>query len=285
MLSYQHDYHAGNHADVLKHAVLAMVIRALQRKPAPLRVLDAHAGSGLYDLRSREAQRNAEHERGIAPVLAATDPPACLAPYLEQVRACNPGAALRRYPGSPWLARELLRPQDHLALMELHPAALSALRRNLAGDPRVHVHARDCFEGLPALVPPPERRGVALIDPAYEVKDDFVKVAALLAACHQRWPGGVYLLWYPLIRDRAAERFPARIAALGISKIYHVSLQVEAPAFPGLRGSGLCVVNLPFGLDVQLAALLPWLWHVLSPARQGGWQAGWLVPEQQPARR
>ena len=122
MLSYQHEYHAGNHADVLKHAVLALVIRALQRKPTPIRVLDAHAGSGAYDLTSREARKNAEHEAGIARVLAAGTAPTDLEPYLDAVRACNPGTALRRYPGSPVIARQLLRPIDHLELMELHPA-------------------------------------------------------------------------------------------------------------------------------------------------------------------
>lgn len=279
MLSYQHEYHAGNHADVLKHAVLALTIRALQKKPAPIRVFDAHAGSGSYDLRSREARRNAEHERGIARVMAAPGAPDALAPYLAAVRACNTGATLRQYPGSPHLARGLLRPADHLVLMDLHPQALGALRRQYAGDGQVHIHARDCFEGLPALLPPPERRGLALVDPSYEVKDDFARVAGLLGTCHRRWPGGVYLLWYPLIRDRAAERFPARIAALGIRKLYHVALEVEGPGFQGMRGSGLCVANLPFGVAEELQALLPWLWDVLAPSRLGGWQAGWLVPE------
>lgn len=279
MLSYQHEFHAGNHADVLKHAVLALVIRALQKKPGPIRVLDAHAGSGLYDLRSREARRNAEHEAGIARVLAAARPPAELAPYLEAVRACDPGPAPARYPGSPWISRHLLRPADHLELMELHPRAIVALRRALGRERNVHIHERDCFEGLPALVPPPERRGVALIDPSYEVKEDFRRVAALLQSCHARWPGGAYVIWYPLIHDRAAERFPATIAATGIRRIYRVALQVEAERFEGMRGSGLLVVNLPFGLAERLAALMPWLWQALSPAGEGEWQAGWLVPE------
>ena len=151
MLSYQHEYHAGNHADVLKHSVLALVLAALLRKDKPLRVFDAHAGSGLYDLGSREARRHAEYRGGIARVLAAADAPPALAPYLDALRACNAGGALQRYPGSPWLARSLLRPADHLVLMELHPQALTALRRLFGQDPQVHLHERDCFEGLPAL--------------------------------------------------------------------------------------------------------------------------------------
>lgn len=279
MLSYQHEYHAGNHADVLKHAALALVIRALQRKDAPIRVFDAHAGSGLYDLRSREARKNAEHEAGIAQVLSAAAPPAELGPYLDAVRACNTGTALRRYPGSPWIARHLLRPADQLVLMELHPRSLGGLRKVFGRDAQVHIHARDCFEGLPALVPPPERRGLALIDPSYEVKEDFARVAELLAACHGRWPGGVYMIWYPLIRDRAAERFPNRIAATGIRRIYRLLLQVEADSFTGMRGSGLMIVNLPFGLEERFDELLPWLRQTLAGPGRGEWQAGWLVPE------
>jgi 23S rRNA (adenine2030-N6)-methyltransferase len=279
MLSYQHEYHAGNHADVLKHAALCLVIEGLQRKESPIRLFDAHAGAGLYDLRSREARKNAEHEAGIARVLAAGAPPADILRYLDTVRACNTGPALRRYPGSPRLARHLMRPDDHLVLMELHPRALAALRKTFVRDRQVHIHARDCFEGLPALVPPPERRGLALIDPSYELKEDFGRVVELLAACHRRWPGGTYLIWYPLIRDRAAERFPGKVAASGIRRIYRLVLQVESDSFTGIRGSGLLIVNPPFGLGERLQALMPWLWRVLAVEGRGEWQAGWLVPE------
>jgi 23S rRNA (adenine2030-N6)-methyltransferase len=277
-LSYQHEYHAGNHGDVLKHALLALAIRALQRKEAPLRIFDSHAGSGVYDLGSREARRNAEHEGGVARVLAAGPPPE-LAPWLDVVRACNAGPSLRRYPGSPAIARALLRPSDHLVLMELHPRALGALRSAFGRDARVHVHERDCFEGLPALVPPPERRGLALIDPSYEQKEDFARVAGMLAECHRRWPGGTYLVWYPLIRDRQSERFPARIAGLGIRRIYQAVLEIEGPGHAGMRGSGVLAVNLPWGLDAALGRILPWLWQTLALEKRGSWQAGWLVPE------
>lgn len=279
MLSYQHEYHAGNHADVLKHAVFVRVLQALAGKDKPLRVLDAHAGSGLYDLGSREARRHAEHAGGIARVLAAADPPPALVPYLEAVRACNGGRSLRRYPGSPWLAHSLLRPADHLVLMELHPRALGTLRRLYGRDPQVHVHERDSFEGLPALLPPPERRGLVLIDPSYELKDDYARVTGLLADCHRRWPTGVFLLWYPLVRGRAGERLPARIAALGMRRVYHIAIEVEGRGFDGMRGSGMLAVNLPFGLDTELAALAPWLWRTLATQGRGGPRAGWLVPE------
>ncbi len=275
MLSYQHDYHAGNHADVLKHAVLALVIRALQRKATPLRVLDAHAGSGSYDLQAAEARKTGEAEGGIRRLLAAPAPPPQLAEYLDAVRAANRhpgGGPVRFYPGSPRLARHLLRPGDHLELLELHPAALARLRRHYSRDPQVHVHGRDAFEGLPALLPPKERRGVVLLDPAYEVKDEYVAVPELLARCLRRWSTGVYLAWYPLLRHPLAERFPARVRSLGLPKLLQAELTVEIEAFDGLRGSGLFIVNPPFGLEQELNALLPWLWATLKNDDRTGWR-------------
>lgn len=282
MLSYQHDYHAGNHADVLKHSVLALVVRALQRKDAPLRVLDAHAGSGVYDLRSSEARKNEEFAGGIERLLAASRPPAEAHDYLAAVRAMNgamtgAGKQLNLYPGSPQVARHLLRPEDHLELLELHPAALARLHRNFGRDSRVHIHDRDAFEGVPALVPPPEKRGVVLVDSAYEVKEDFTAVIELLKTCHRRWPGGVYLLWYPLIRHPLAERFTAKVRATGIPKILQAELRVEAEGFDGMRGSGLCIVNPPFGLDQKLNTLLPWLWATLKNDERSGWRVEWLT--------
>lgn len=279
MLSYQHAYHAGNHADVLKHAVLALALRALQRKQTPIRVLDGWAGAGRYDLAGPEARRNREHETGIVRVLAVHTLPAQLDPYIGVVRGANRGARLRFYPGSPCIARDLLRPGDHLVLMELHPRAFGALRRQFARDPQVHLHRRDAFEGIPALVPPPERRGLVLIDPSYEVRDHFGRVVELLQASHRRWPTGCYAIWYPLIRDRKAERLPAAVAGAGIRRIYRVELQVESDLFSGLRGSGLFLVNPPFGLDTQLRSLLPWLWERLAVGGRGGYLTQWLVPE------
>lgn len=277
MLSYQHDYHAGNHADVLKHSVLALVIRALQKKPAPVRVIDSHAGSGIYDLTSREARKTAESAGGIGRVLAAPSPPAELTPYLDAVRAanepaCQGGGGPDRYPGSPEVARRLLRQDDHLELLELHPAALARLRRQYGRERNIHFHGRDAFEGLPALLPPRERRGVVLVDSAFEVKSDFAGVAGLLGACHHRWRDGVYLAWYPLIRHPLAERFPAKVRATGIPKLLQVELQVEIDAFAGMRGSGVLIANPPFGLEGQLNTLLPWLWTVLRNDERSGWR-------------
>lgn len=279
MLSYQHEYHFGSHADVLKHATLALCIRALQRKEAGLRVFDAHAGAGRYDTDAKEARRRPEFRAGIGRLWDVAGPPAELAAYLDVVRALNSGPELRRYPGSPLIARRLLRPQDQLALLELHPQAANALGRLFGRDPQTHLHFRDSREGLPALLPPPERRGLALIDPSYEVKEEFNLVRDLLLACLGRWPGGTYLVWYPLIRHPASARFPGKIATAGVRDIYQVELRVEDDGFQGLRGSGLLIVNLPFGLDRSLERLVPWLWKTLGPEGRGGFKAGVLVPE------
>lgn len=279
MLSYQHEYHFGNHADVLKHAALALVIRALQRKDKPFRVIDAHAGSGIYSVRSKAARSKPEYRGGITRVLAAPEPPAALAPYLEIVRAFNPDGTLRHYPGSPAVCRQLLREHDHLELIERHPRALGRLHRHFRRDRRVHIHERDSCEGLRALLPPPERRGLVLFDSAYEVKEDFRAAVEVLRHVHHHWAGGVWIIWYPLIADRTAQRFPGKIAESGVRPIYQVELQVERDDFPGLRGSGLLIVNLPFGLDGELRALVPWLWRTLAVEGRGGARCGWLVPE------
>jgi 23S rRNA (adenine2030-N6)-methyltransferase len=177
------------------------------------------------------------------------------------------------------LAAQLLRASDHLTLLELHPQALAQLRGEFRGQRRVHIHASDSYAGLAGLLPPPERRGLVLIDPAYELHDEYRKVLRLLQAAHRRWPSGVYLIWYPLIRRPDAAAFPAAAAGAGIPKIWRCELDVLGAGHSGMRGSGLLVVNLPWGLEPVLAELLPWLWQALSDGAAGGWLTEWLVPE------
>jgi len=275
MLSYQHDYHAGNHADVLKHSVLALLIEALKRKDAPFRVIDSHAGSGVYDLTSKMAQHGREFESGAALVMSAADSPACIRPYLSVLRQLNGDDALRYYPGSPQLARNLLREQDELELFELHPQAAAALRARYRGDRRVHIHDRDGFEGVVAALPPPERRGIALIDPSYEQKEEFTRVGKVVAACHRRFASGVYVVWYPLIRHRGPDILIDAFRQLQLPQLFHVELEV-APTSDALRGSGLLIANLPYEVDDELAALLPWLERTLSRGARGSTRAEWL---------
>src|SRR5690606_4704543 len=259
MLSYQHEYHAGNHADVVKHAVLALLIDALQRKPKPMRVIDSHAGAGFYDLTSLEAQRNREFANGIARILDARPVPPELSRYVGAVEALNGGDVLLRYPGSPQLARMLLRDNDRLELFELHPQACASLKAVFDGDRRVHLHRRDAFEGVPAVVPPPERRGLVLIDPAYEKREEFNQVLDLLPALLERWANGVYAGWYPLLRRPEARAYVRQLRALDMPRMFQVELQVAAAGSFGLCGSGLVIANLPYGVDAQLKTLLPWL--------------------------
>jgi 23S rRNA (adenine2030-N6)-methyltransferase len=275
LLSYQHDYHAGNHADVLKHTVLALLIQALERKPAALRVIDSHAGSGVYDLDSHMAQHGREFETGVALIRQARDPPPSVRPYLDVLAELNGAGALHEYPGSPELALRLLREQDHLELFELHPQAVTALQKRYARNAQVHVHRRDGFEGLVAVVPPKERRGIALIDPAYEDKDDFGRVADLVAACRKRWANGVYMVWYPLIRHAGADRLIEVLREFAIPRTLRVELEV-APNSEGLKGSGLVIANLPFQVETDLRRLVPWLGRVLAQTADATHSVRWL---------
>jgi 23S rRNA (adenine2030-N6)-methyltransferase len=281
VLSYQHDYHAGNHADVLKHSVLAILIRALQRKPAALRIIDSHAGSGVYDLHGELAQRGQEFQHGVMrllaapPALAGSGAPPSLAPYFEALTAQNPDGNLRYYPGSPQLALTLLREQDRLELFELHPQASAALRAHFHRKPNVHVHHRDGFEGLVAVVPPRERRGIAVIDPSYEHKSDYLRVVETLAAAIRRWANGVFMVWYPLIRQPGSGQLIARLKQLKLPRAFQVELE-PAPAAARMRGSGVVIVNLPFQLDPELERLLPWLLRCLCTNGTGASRARWL---------
>lgn len=278
-MNYRHIYHAGNACDVFKHAVVAMIVERLRAKPAAFRVLDAHAGLGLYDLSSEEALKTGEAQDGIVPVFDAPAAHPALSPYLEAVRALNPGGALRLYPGSPRLVRALLRPQDRLVLNELHPEDHAALKKSFAGDAQVAVHKADAYDALKAHLPPPERRGMVLIDPPFEEPDEFRRMMDGLATAYKRWPTGVFVLWYP-IKDRAAVwRFHEAIEQAGIARVLLAELMVH-PEDTHLRlnGSGLAIVNPPWQLDEALRDVLPAL-HALLPTTGGGTRVEWLVPE------
>jgi 23S rRNA (adenine2030-N6)-methyltransferase len=276
MLSYQHDHHAGNHADVVKHAVLVLLIEALQRKTKPLRILDSHAGAGCYDLTSASAQHGREYSQGIARLLDDDPPPPEIARYIEIVRASNDGT-LRAYPGSPQIAHAMLRENDQLELLELHPRAHAELEKLFAGDRRVHVHRRDAYEGLLAVLPPPERRGIALIDPSYETRDEFKRVLDLLPAAQTKWPNGVLALWYPLLRKDEAAALTRRLRTLELPRLFQVEVRVAPSGSFGLLGSGLVISNLPYGLDAPLKTLMPWLHHRLATQGGGSSEARWLT--------
>lgn len=281
MLSYRHIYHAGNFADVFKHIVLVQLLRALRRKDAPFCVLDTHAGIGRYDLNADEAQKNREFAAGALRLLDCADRPAAVEDYLGLVRAENADArTLTHYPGSPRLIRALLRAQDRLILSELHKADHAQLKQLFAGDAQVAVHLQDAYQGLKAFLPPQEKRGLVLIDPPYERKDEYERVAEHLDLAYRRWPTGVYAIWYPVLSRSLATRFHQHIMATGIRKILCAELCVEDDIDRArFSGSGLLIVNPPWLLHEEVAAMLPWLWRCLAAEGRGGTRVDWLVPE------
>jgi len=279
-VNYRHAFHAGGIADVFKHAVLVLLIEQLARKATPFCYIDTHAGCGQYDLTAEAAAKTGEFRAGIGRLLDGAPPPA-LARYAALVRAAQPTLdALTVYPGSPALAQALLRPQDGIVLCELHPDDAAALRRRFRDDARVHVHARDGYEALGAFVPPRERRGLVLIDPPYEERDELVHVVAALRGAHRRWPTGQYALWYPLKARGALDRFHGALVDSGLRKLMAVEF-VAAPdetAPDVLRGSGLILVNPPWRLEDALAPLLDALGPALGQPNAVR-RLDWLVPE------
>jgi 23S rRNA (adenine2030-N6)-methyltransferase len=260
MLSYLHGYHAGNHADVLKHTVLAALLARLTAKEKPLRYVDTHAGAGGYDLRTAAARRNREHEGGAARLWTAGDAPEAVARWLALARQYNGKGALVRYPGSPWLAQQLLRPIDDLFLFELHPAEHRALKKVCGSDRRTRVLREDGLTASIGLVPPPSKRALLLVDPSYELRDEHRDVIDAVVKLHKRFATGCVAIWYPVIERRWVERYERALRATEIAAISTYELCVERERRGGgLIGSGVFVVNPPWQLGDELAAALPWL--------------------------
>jgi 23S rRNA (adenine2030-N6)-methyltransferase len=279
-MNYQHAFHAGNFADVHKHAVLARILLHLRGKPATFRVIDTHAGSGRYDLLGDEPSRSGEWRQGIERVWTAKRPDAlqaALAPYLDVVAALNPDGGLRAYPGSPLIAKALLRAQDRLIACELEPQAAASLKAALRGDQRVKVLAIDGWTAVNAFVPPKERRGLVIVDPPFEDPHDFLKLSNVVEAAHRKWPTGIYMLWYPIKAREAPDALAKRLRTLRAANILRSEIALGPPrADSGLVGSGLIVINPPFRLDEELKSLLPELGRLFSPpaAHRLDWLAG-----------
>ena len=282
-MNYRHAYHAGNFADVLKHAMLCRVLVHLREKPAAFRILDTHAGAGRYDLRGVEAGKTGEWRDGIGRLVAAdlaAEPRALLAPYFDVIAALNPGAGLAVYPGSPALAQALLRPQDRLVACELEPRQAAALGRVLRGDARAKALTVDGWTALGATVPPRERRGLVLIDPPFEQPGEFTRLLQGLAAAHRKWATGIFLRWYPIKDLNEVASFARKLARLGVGKMLRVELIVEnTPDTEALRGCGLIVVNPPWTLERELRVLLPALTRTLSRGAAGGFKVDWIARE------
>jgi 23S rRNA (adenine2030-N6)-methyltransferase len=280
-LNYRHAYHAGNFADVLKHIVLVRVLLHLRAKDAAFRVIETHAGAGRYDLSGDTASRTGEWRDGIGRLLARPlDPMAhqLIEPYLALIRLQNPEGEIRTYPGSPALAMSLARRQDRLLFYEMHPEEKASLARVVGRDPRVKVIEADGWIALKAALPPPERRGVVLIDPSFEQPDEFLRLAEGLTLAHRRWASGMYLLWYPIKDESETEAFARRIAKLKIPTILRLELTVDAISADGpLAACGLIVVNPPWTLASDGETLMPALAHALGRGKAGRYRVDWLT--------
>lgn len=282
MLSYRHVFHAGNHADVLKHSVLLAVLDYFNQKDKPYWLIDTHAGAGGYRLDAGRATTHAEYADGIGRLWNRTDLPPLLARYVEAVRVDNPDGRIKRYPGSPLLALRAMRPADKLRLFELHPADVKLLAQNITGaapdaQKRVAIKQEDGFTGMKALLPPPSRRGLVLIDPAYEDKRDYLQVVTAIKEGLQRFATGTFMVWYPLLQKNESITLAGKLKKLAPEWL-NATLTVQPPAADGMgmHGSGVFLVNPPWTLTAALKDTLPWLAETLAIEAAG---AGWTVQD------
>jgi len=277
MLSYRHAFHAGNHADVLKHVVLIQLLRYLGQKETPYMYIDTHSGAGVYALDTGYANKSREYETGIARLWDSKDLPGPVAEYVQLVRDMNPSGKMRYYPGSPYCADRVAREQDRIRLFELHPTDIKLLednfrkleaegQRGASRGKRVMVNRGDGFTGLKALLPPPSRRGLVLIDPPYEVKDDYRRVKDTLADALTRFPSGTYAVWYPVLQRMESRQLPDKLKRLQGKDWLNVSLSIGGPTPDGfgLTGSGMFVINPPWTLEPMLREIMPFLTKALA---------------------
>ncbi|WP_417824721.1 23S rRNA (adenine(2030)-N(6))-methyltransferase RlmJ [Thalassospira lucentensis] len=293
MLSYLHGYHAGNFADLHKHAALWLILTHLRKKKKPFCVIDTHAGSGWYDLGSDQAAKTGEWHGGIGAAQAGKNAPEMLQDYMDHVSRFDPVVHGREYgvrdtdeyagpfyPGSPFIVREMLRDEDELVLMELHPRENETLYHRVKRDPRIHLHKRDGYEGLVAMMPPAIRRGLVLMDPSYDVKQDYQRAAHSLQSAWDKWPTGTFMLWYPILEDG----FDADLRkSIGAIKSQGGVLCAELAADHGgakgrMRGAGLLVINPPWQFDQDLDVIGSWLAKTCKLPGPGHHTTRWLVP-------
>ena len=280
MLSYRHAFHAGNYADVLKHLVVSRILAYLTQKPGPLCYIDTHAGAGGYNLQSDEANKTAEYQAGIGLLWERDDLPEPLKAYRDLVAKFNRGDALKFYPGSPWFAQQLLREYDRLELCELHPQDFPRLQQYFAKDQRIHCRREDGYQRSLALVPPAEKRGLILIDPSYELKEDYAKVVSHIRNLHKRFATGVYALWYPLVEERRVKTLEAAFVNSGMRRIQLYELSRTAKHLhKGMTGAGMIVINPPWRLKEEVTASLAYYAPMISDSGEALFRVKELVGE------
>ena len=282
-MNYRHAYHAGNFADVVKHIILTRIVLYLQRKEQAFRVIDTHAGIGRYDLGGVESGKTGEWRNGVGRLLDATidaKVAELIQPYLDIVRAENADGEIRHYPGSPLIVRHLLRRQDRLSALELHPEDAALLTETFEGDVQVRVTKLDGWLALGAHVPPKEKRGLVLVDPPFEVSGEFDRLVDGLVRAHKRFSGGTFALWYPVKDRQEVRRFVAALHNTGIPKILRTELMIRpASPEPRMDGTGMIVINPPFTLDSELRIVLPALSKILSEEQNAGFTLEWIRGE------
>jgi len=283
-MNYRHAYHAGNFADVVKHIILTRLVLYLQRKDQAFRVIDTHAGIGRYDLAGVEAGKTSEWQSGIGRLLEASLEPAVetlVKPYLDIVRAENADGKMRHYPGSPLIVRHLLRRQDRLSALELHPEDAERLSALFAGDVQVRVTKLDGWLAMGAHLPPKEKRGLVLVDPPFEAAGEFARIVEALIKAHRRFSGGTFALWYPVKDQLEVRRFVNALRGSGIPKVLRTELMIRArSAEPRLDGTGMIIVNPPFTLENELRQLFPALSKILSEEKNASYTVDWVRGEQ-----
>ncbi|MFD1805177.1 23S rRNA (adenine(2030)-N(6))-methyltransferase RlmJ [Pasteurella oralis] len=281
MLSYRHSFHAGNHADVLKHIVLMLIIENLQLKEKGFYYLDTHAGVGRYRLFSEEAEKTAEFAEGIGRLWQRDDLPEEIARYVKVIKKFNYGGKeLRYYAGSPLIAATMLRAQDRALFTELHPSDFPLLRNNFKDFQNVTSKRENGFQQLKATLPPKERRGLVLIDPPYELKEDYDLVVQAVEEGHKRFATGTYAIWYPVVLRQQIKRMLRNFENTGIRKILQIELAVRPDSEQrGMTASGMIVINPPWTLEQQMKKILPYLTQTLVPEGTGSWSVRWVVPE------
>ncbi|ELJ8443887.1 23S rRNA (adenine(2030)-N(6))-methyltransferase RlmJ [Vibrio cholerae] len=279
MLSYRHSFHAGNHADVLKHIVQSLILNSLQQKEKPFVYHDTHSGVGRYDLTHDWSEKTGEYKQGIARVWQQDNIPAELDSYLDAIRQLNQGETLRYYPGSPQVARAHLREQDRMVLTELHPSDYPLLEQEFHRDRQVSIYKEDGFARLKASLPPQERRGLVLIDPPYELAKEYRDVVRAIAQSYKRWATGIYAIWYPVVNRCDIDDMLQGLQGLEIRKILQIELGVAPDTNErGMTASGMIVINPPWTLESQMQTILPFLKQAIAPAT-GHYKVEWVVPE------
>ncbi len=273
MLSYRHNFHAGNHADVLKHTTLSLILSYYQQKKKTFWYIDTHAGGGIYDFMGTQAQKNKEFDQGIIKIYGSTDIPEEMTPYIQQIQLCNKPGEIHYYPGSPVIANHFRGSQDQLRLFELHPSDLLSLTNSLPIDKHIKVIKTNGLLGLKSCLPPQSRRAVTLIDPSYEVTKDYEDVYMALRDSIKRFQTGTYIVWSPLIHKRDPQILLSNLQSIDVNSSLYVSLSIDAKDFmPGMYGSYLYIINPPWTLLEQLSTICPYLVDRLGIGGRGSFE-------------